>query len=103
MCPASRQLTHSRCCAVDVLGVDAADGPLRLAKSLGTSADIIDARETTTEQLLNHMREGKDDGELDRAGTSLDTVIILPEGQRSRLRPKSSPQPRPNNCGQFAA
>ena len=59
----------------NVLGVDAAVGPFRLAKSLGTNADIIDARETTTEQPLNRMREGKGD---DETADAIQRYSVLP-------------------------
>lgn len=63
-----------------VLGIDAADGPLELAKSLGTSAEIVDARSVTAESVLEGI--GTADG---TAGSNrgLDAVIILPEVQVS--------------------
>ena len=64
-----------------VTGVDAADGPLKLAKSLGTKASIIDARSTTAEDLVQQV--GKEDSIPDRLNMGLDAVIILPESQIS--------------------
>ena len=64
-----------------VTGVDAADGPLKLAKSLGTKATIIDARSTTASDYVEQI--GKEDGRKDRLDMGLDAVIILPESQKS--------------------
>ncbi|KAI5359010.1 Putative GroES-like superfamily, alcohol dehydrogenase-like, NAD(P)-binding domain superfamily [Septoria linicola] len=62
-----------------VTGVDAADGPLELARSLGTRATIIDARATTAEAVLQEI--GKQDQQTEPANTGLDAVVILPETQ----------------------
>lgn len=64
-----------------VTGVDAADGPLKLARSLETRATIVDARSTTAEDVVQQV--GKDDGIQDRLNMGLDAVIILPESQVS--------------------
>lgn len=64
-----------------VMGVDAADGPLKLAKSLGTNATIVDARSTPAEDVVQQV--GKEDKKQDRADMGLDAVIILPESQIS--------------------
>lgn len=64
-----------------VTGVDAADGPLKLAKSLGTEATIVDARTTPADDVVESV--GKEDGKQDRADMGLDAVIILPESQAS--------------------
>ena len=62
-------------------GVDAADGPLRLAESLGTKAEIIDARASEADDVA--QRIGNEDGKADRVDMGLDAVIILPESQAS--------------------
>lgn len=62
-------------------GVDAADGPLQIAKSLGTKATIVDARATEAEDVVEQI--GKEDGKTDQAEKGLDAVIILPESQAS--------------------
>jgi D-arabinose 1-dehydrogenase-like Zn-dependent alcohol dehydrogenase len=62
-------------------GVDAADGPLQLAKSLGLKAEIIDAKAVEADKVVQKM--GEEDGEKDRANMGLDAVIILPESQAS--------------------
>lgn len=61
-----------------MMGVDAADGPLELARGLKTRAEIVDARAVTAESVVE--RVGKEDG---RAGADrgFDAVIILPEAQ----------------------
>lgn len=64
-----------------VTGVDAADEPLELAKSIKTKATIIDARSTTADDVVQAM--GQADGKQDRADMGLDAVIILPESQIS--------------------
>ena len=64
-----------------VTGVDAADGPLKLAKSVGSKATIIDARSITADEVAQQV--GKEDGNQDRANQGLDAVIILPESQVS--------------------
>jgi propanol-preferring alcohol dehydrogenase len=61
------------------LGVDAADGPLKVAKSLGTKATIIDARTTPVDDVVQKL--AAEDGKADRADTGVDAVIILPESQ----------------------
>lgn len=62
-------------------GVDAADGPLALAKSLNTKANIIDARTTAAADVVQQI--AKEDGKTDPHNTGLDAVIILPESQAS--------------------
>ncbi|KAK0255894.1 hypothetical protein B0A54_11154 [Friedmanniomyces endolithicus] len=61
------------------LGVDAADAPLQLAKSLGTGAEIIDARSQNAEALVQRL--GKEADESNIANMGLDAVIVLPEAQ----------------------
>ncbi|KAK5134473.1 hypothetical protein LTR08_006390 [Meristemomyces frigidus] len=61
------------------LGADAADGPLRLAKSLGTRADIVDARTADAGTIVKTY--GHEDRILEPGDMGLDAVIILPEGQ----------------------
>lgn len=64
-----------------ITGVDAADGPLELARSLKTKANIVDARSTAAEDVVQTI--GKEDGKEDHADMGLDAVIILPESQVS--------------------
>lgn len=62
-----------------VTAVDAADGPLEIAKSLRTDATIIDARSTPADDVV--LAIGKEDGIEDRANMGINASIILPEGQ----------------------
>lgn len=62
-----------------VLGVDAADGPLDLAKSLNTGARIVDARSEKAADVVQQL--GAEDGKSDIGEMGVDTVIILPESQ----------------------
>lgn len=62
-----------------VLGVDAADGPLRLAKSLNTGARIADARSEKAADIVQQL--GTEDGKRDLGEKGVDAVIILPESQ----------------------
>ncbi|KAF2201197.1 alcohol dehydrogenase-like protein [Delitschia confertaspora ATCC 74209] len=66
---------------LEVLGIDNADGPLRLARSLNTGARIINANDETAEDIVKQL--GKDDGKIDRGEIGLDAVIILPESQQA--------------------
>ncbi|KAF2148585.1 alcohol dehydrogenase-like protein [Myriangium duriaei CBS 260.36] len=66
---------------LEVTGIDAADGPLKLAKSLQTKAQIYDARLTSAQELAEEI--GRVDGKQDKADMGLDAVIILPESQVS--------------------
>jgi D-arabinose 1-dehydrogenase-like Zn-dependent alcohol dehydrogenase len=62
-----------------VLGVDAADGPLKLARSLNTGARIIDARSDKAADIVQQF--GAEDGNQDTGEMGVDAVIILPESQ----------------------
>lgn len=62
-----------------VLGVDAADAPLELAKSLNTKATLVDARAIDANTIVQEL--GHEDGKTERADMGLDAVIILPESQ----------------------
>jgi len=62
-----------------VLGVDAADGPLKLAGSLSTGARIVDARSDKAANIVQEM--GAEDGKKDIGEMGVDAVIILPESQ----------------------
>ena len=63
------------------IGVDVADGPLKLARSLGTKAEIVDARVTKAEDIVKQV--GKEDKKTEWPDMGLDAVIILPESQAS--------------------
>lgn len=62
-----------------VLGVDAADGPLNLAKSLNTGARIVDARSENAADVVQDI--GAEDGKKHVGEKGVDAVIILPESQ----------------------
>jgi len=61
-----------------VIGVDAADKALELAKGVACGAEIFDTRVTEAEKLLEIIGEG---GGFKGEG-GLDAVLILPESQR---------------------
>ena len=62
-----------------VTGVDAADGPLKIATSLGTKASIVDARSASADDIVQKI--GAEDQIQDRANMGVDAAIILPESQ----------------------
>jgi len=62
-----------------VLGVEAADGPLKLARSLNTSARIVDARSENPVDVVRQL--GAEDRKKDLGEMGLDAVIMLPESQ----------------------
>lgn len=64
-----------------VLGIDAADKPLALAKGLNTRARIVDARTEKAEDIVQQL--GREDGKKDLGEMGLDAVIILPESQQA--------------------
>lgn len=64
----------------NVLGVDAADGPLELAKSLNTGARLVDARSEKAAEIVQQL--GAEDGKKYTGEMGLDAVIILPESQQ---------------------
>ncbi|KAI0191094.1 GroES-like protein [Astrocystis sublimbata] len=63
-----------------VVGVDNADGPLQLARSLGTGARIVDARSENAHDVA--IEVGNEDEKRERGDMGLDAVIILPESQK---------------------
>lgn len=63
-----------------VHGMDAADGPLELARSLETGARVVDVRTETAEEIVSQI--GKVDGVQEKGEMGLDAVIILPESQK---------------------
>ncbi|KAG4443659.1 hypothetical protein IFR05_000845 [Cadophora sp. M221] len=64
-----------------VIGLDSADGALKLARDLDTGAKIVDVR---TEQAENIVQEvGKEDEKKESGDMGLDAVIILPESQKA--------------------
>lgn len=72
-----------------VLGVDNADAPLRLARTVASELGgsdssgirIVDARGEKAADVV--LQLGREDGKEDRAAMGLDAVIILPESQRA--------------------
>jgi D-arabinose 1-dehydrogenase-like Zn-dependent alcohol dehydrogenase len=64
-----------------VLGMDAADGPLNLARGLETGARIVDVRTETAEEIVKQI--GEEDGKREKGEMGNDAVIILPESQRA--------------------
>lgn len=66
-----------------VVGVDAADGPLVLARTvagkLGDGVKIVDARAVEARAVREEV--GAEDGKVDGGDMGLDAVIILPESQ----------------------
>lgn len=70
-----------------VLGVDAADAPLKLARDVaagladGGAVRIVDSRVEKAEDVVARM--GEEDGKQDAGDMGLDAVIILPESQRA--------------------
>jgi D-arabinose 1-dehydrogenase-like Zn-dependent alcohol dehydrogenase len=64
----------------EMVGIDAQDGPLQLAKDLETGAKIFDARVTEPQDVL----EAIDDGAVkDPRERGVDAVMILPETQKA--------------------
>jgi D-arabinose 1-dehydrogenase-like Zn-dependent alcohol dehydrogenase len=64
-----------------ILGMDVADGPLKLAKGLETGAGVVDARKESVNEVL--LQPGAEDGKLERGEIRLDAVVILPENRRA--------------------
>lgn len=66
-----------------VVGVDVADGPLKLAEQVvdgSGRARIVDARTEEPDDVVAQI--GKEDGKTERGDMGLDAVIILPESQK---------------------
>ncbi|KAH8898470.1 alcohol dehydrogenase-like protein [Thozetella sp. PMI_491] len=64
---------------LEVLGVDAADAPLALARTVAPDTRVVDARAEKADAIVAQL--GKEDGKSDRGAMGVDAVIILPEGQ----------------------
>jgi propanol-preferring alcohol dehydrogenase len=64
-----------------VLGVEAADGPIELARALGTGARIVDARKEKATDIVQEL--GAEDGKQYIGEMGLDAVIVLPEIQQA--------------------
>ena len=64
-----------------VHGMDAADGPLKLARSLETGARIVDVRSEVAGSVLKEIEE--EDGKKEKGEIGLDAVLILPESQKA--------------------
>lgn len=64
-----------------VLGVDNADAPLQLARSVASDARIVDARAEDAGDVAAQL--GREDGKHDRGDVGLDAVIVLPESQKA--------------------
>lgn len=66
---------------MNVVGVDAADQPLELARSLNTGAKLVDARKESADEVVLEL--GMEEGKKDRAEMGMDCVIVLPETQKA--------------------
>ena len=64
-----------------VLGIDAADEPLKLAESLKTGATLVDARSVKAADVVRKL--GAEDGKKETGESGLDAVIVLPESQQA--------------------
>ncbi|KAH8902699.1 GroES-like protein [Coniochaeta sp. PMI_546] len=65
-----------------VVGVDAVDAPLRLARDVAdASVRIVDARAEQAKDVVAQI--GEEDGKTDAGDKGLDAVIILPESQKA--------------------
>lgn len=64
-----------------VLGIDAADKPLELARGLKTGARIVDARSERAADVVQQL--GSEDSKRYTGEMGLDAVIILPESQQA--------------------
>ncbi len=64
---------------LQVIGVDNADAPLRLARRIAGGARIVDARVEKAAEIIQQL--GQADGKDDKGDMGLDAVIILPESQ----------------------
>ncbi|KAH7350538.1 alcohol dehydrogenase-like protein [Rhexocercosporidium sp. MPI-PUGE-AT-0058] len=64
-----------------VIGLDSADGALKLARELETGARIVDVRTERAEQIVREI--GNEDGKIEAGNVGLDAVIILPESQKA--------------------
>lgn len=62
-----------------VVGVDNADAPLQLARSIASSARVVDARVEQAADVLQQL--GDEDQKKDKGDMGLDAVIVLPESQ----------------------
>ncbi|KAG9185103.1 alcohol dehydrogenase, propanol-preferring [Alternaria panax] len=66
-----------------VLGIEAADEPLKLAQDVASRLDprpyIVDARNKTSAEIVQEI--GGQDGKKNRGEMGLDAVIVLPENQ----------------------
>ena len=74
-------LQYAQAFGLRCLGVESADGPLELAKSLNTGARIADARLEDAVELVRQM--GAEDCKSDTQEQGVDASIILPESQRA--------------------
>ncbi|KAF2221514.1 putative alcohol dehydrogenase [Elsinoe ampelina] len=74
-------LQFAKAMGYKVIGVEAGDGPLKVAESLQTGAKLIDARTQKWEDVVAEL--GKEDGKTLRGESGVDAVLILPESQRA--------------------
>ncbi|KAF4553929.1 Alcohol dehydrogenase GroES-like domain-containing protein 2 [Elsinoe fawcettii] len=74
-------LQFAKAMGYQVIGVEAGDGPLKVAESLNTGARLIDARSQKWEDIVAEL--GKEDGKTLRGESGVDAVLILPESQRA--------------------
>ena len=74
-------LQFAQAMGLRTIGVDAADGPLELARSLKTDATIVDARSVSAQDLVENI--GAEDQKTDPADFGVGAAVILPESQAS--------------------
>ena len=74
-------IQYAQALGLRCLGVEAADGPLNLAKSLNTGARIVDARIENAAELVRQL--GSEDCKSDTQEQGVDASIILAESQKA--------------------
>ncbi|PNS20505.1 Alcohol dehydrogenase 3, mitochondrial [Sphaceloma murrayae] len=74
-------LQFAKAMGLKVVGVEAGDGPLKVAEGLNTGARLVDARTQKVEDIVAEL--GKEDGTTIRGESGVDAVLILPESQRA--------------------
>ncbi|TKX26219.1 alcohol dehydrogenase-like protein 2 [Elsinoe australis] len=74
-------LQFAKAMGLKIVGVEAGDGPLKIAEGLKTGAKLVDARTQKVEDVVADL--GKEDGKTLRGEMGVDAVLILPESQRA--------------------